>query len=149
MELMIVVAIVGVLAAIALPSYSRYVLRSNRSVAKSTLMDMASRQEAYFAERKQYSTTLVALGYAVDPTYVDNSGNLLAASSSSTVYSVAVSASPTTTFTLTATPVNNQTKDYTLNKCYSLTLNNTGTKNAFDSGGNPLSASQAATCWSR
>ena len=44
-ELMITVVIVAILAAIAYPSYTQYVLRSHRTAAKTALHDMASRQE--------------------------------------------------------------------------------------------------------
>ena len=149
-ELVIVVAIVGILAAVALPAYSRYVLRGNRSSAKSALMDMASRQEAYYADRKQYSTSLTGLGYPADTTYVDNSGNLLAGSGSSTIYSLTVSATTSPpAFTLTATPMNNQAKDVTLNNCNVLTLNNKGVKDVVDGSNSSLGTAQAASCWSR
>ena len=49
-EMMIVVAIIGILAAIAYPSYQEYVLRGNRSEGQALLNDAAARQERYFAQ---------------------------------------------------------------------------------------------------
>lgn len=63
LELMIVVAIIGILAAIAYPSYRDVVSRNNRAVAKAALSKLASRQEAYFIRNKEYAQSLVDLGF--------------------------------------------------------------------------------------
>jgi type IV pilus assembly protein PilE len=69
-ELMIVVLIIGILAAIAIPSYSAYVKRGARTKATQALLDVASREERYFYEHNTYTTTLSDLGlpstYCVD-----------------------------------------------------------------------------------
>ena len=57
-ELMIVVAIVAILAAIALPSYSQYVTKSNRADAKVALMKYAQMQESYFVQNMSYAKSL-------------------------------------------------------------------------------------------
>lgn len=56
MELMITVAIVGILAAIAYPSYTDYVIRGHRAAAKSEMMDIANRQQQYFLANRGYAT---------------------------------------------------------------------------------------------
>jgi len=60
-EVMIVVVIVGILAAIALPSYSAHLRKSARAEAQAFLTDAASRQQQYFVDRRRYADTLAAL----------------------------------------------------------------------------------------
>ncbi|SDR77301.1 type IV pilus assembly protein PilE [Halopseudomonas xinjiangensis] len=55
-EVMIVVVIVGILAAIALPSYREYVLRGNRAQGQALLMEAAARQERFYAQNSAYVT---------------------------------------------------------------------------------------------
>jgi len=64
-EMMIVVAIIGVLAAVAFPSYQRYVMESRRSEAKSFLNQVMQQQEKYYTENLKYTTDLTELGYPV------------------------------------------------------------------------------------
>jgi len=61
-ELMIVVAIVGILAAIAYPSYTEYVQRSRIAEATSTLSDMRVRQERYYQDNRTYVSAGTACG---------------------------------------------------------------------------------------
>lgn len=61
-ELMIVVAIVGILVAIAYPNYMEYVQRSNRSEGQALLQDAAARQERFFAQNNTYASTAAQLG---------------------------------------------------------------------------------------
>lgn len=56
-EMMIVVAIIGILAAIAYPSYDEYVKRGNRTEGQALLSDASARQERYFAQNNAYITT--------------------------------------------------------------------------------------------
>lgn len=56
-EMMIVVAIIGILAAIAYPSYDQYVKRGNRTEGQALLNDAAARQERYFNQNNTYITT--------------------------------------------------------------------------------------------
>lgn len=53
-ELMITVVVIGVLAAIALPSYRNYITRGNIPEATSGLFEMRSRAEQYFADNRTY-----------------------------------------------------------------------------------------------
>jgi len=55
-ELMIVVAIIGILAAIAYPSYDEYVKRGNRAEGQALLSDASARQERYFGQNNSYVT---------------------------------------------------------------------------------------------
>lgn len=54
-ELMIVVAIIGIIASIALPSYSDYVRRAKITEATSTLADLRIRMEQYFQDNRSYA----------------------------------------------------------------------------------------------
>lgn len=53
-ELLIVLAIIGILVSIALPQYSLYLIRSNKAAAKAVLMEIVSRQEQYIVQNRGY-----------------------------------------------------------------------------------------------
>jgi type IV pilus assembly protein PilE len=72
MELMIVVVVVGILAAIALPAYSDQVRRSNRSAAQQFLQDLANRNERYRLDARAYTDSITTLGYSATPGEVVN-----------------------------------------------------------------------------
>lgn len=111
-ELMITVAVVGILAAIAYPSYTQFIIRSKRSAAQAQMMDIASRQQQYLITNR---------GYA-DKTALTNSGYSLPAEvASSYSYDVTVSTSPPG-YKLTFTPSGRQASDG------DLTLNSEGVK---------------------
>jgi type IV pilus assembly protein PilE len=137
-ELMIVVALLGILAAIALPAYDNYVLRANRAVAKSVIMRIAGQQESFFTDRKQYATTLNALSldYANATMYVRRDGNLQTGDADA-IYSLTLTGASTAAFTVEATPVHRQAHD---TACGTLSYASTGLKAA--SGADP-------DCWSR
>jgi type IV pilus assembly protein PilA len=56
-ELMIVIAIIGILAAIAIPQFSAYRTRSYNSAAESDLRNAATAQEAYYVDNQTYEQT--------------------------------------------------------------------------------------------
>ncbi|MDY0132472.1 MAG: prepilin-type N-terminal cleavage/methylation domain-containing protein [Desulforegulaceae bacterium] len=55
-ELMIVVAIIGILAAIAIPNFMNYQCKAKQSEAKSMLGNIRTLQEVYFAENSKYGS---------------------------------------------------------------------------------------------
>lgn len=59
-ELMITVAVIGILAAIAYPSYQQYVIRGHRASGQQFMMDLAQRQEQFLIDSRQYGQTLAA-----------------------------------------------------------------------------------------
>ena len=61
-EVMIVVVIVGILAAIALPAYTNYIIRSNRNAAERYMMDVANRQEQYLTSMRSYTSATDSTG---------------------------------------------------------------------------------------
>lgn len=66
-ELMITVAVIGILAAVAYPSYQEYVRRGNRSAAQTFMMTIASRQEQYLLTNRSYAATISALNLSQPP----------------------------------------------------------------------------------
>ena len=60
-ELMIVIAIIGILAAIAIPQFSAYRTRSYNSAAESDLRNAATAQEAYYVDNQTYQGTVSSL----------------------------------------------------------------------------------------
>jgi len=57
-EVLIVVAILGILMSIAVPAYSEYIRRAHRAAAQQFLLDVAQRQEQYLLDNRQYATIL-------------------------------------------------------------------------------------------
>jgi type IV pilus assembly protein PilA len=60
-ELMIVIAIIGILAAIAIPQFSAYRVRSFNAAANADLRNAATAQEAFYVDNSRYTTTLADL----------------------------------------------------------------------------------------
>ncbi|MDH0500303.1 prepilin-type N-terminal cleavage/methylation domain-containing protein [Stutzerimonas stutzeri] len=132
-EMMIVVAIVGVLAAIAYPNYREYVLKGNRSDAKASLTRSAQELTRCFTSLNRYNHNdcAEAARYATGaPTYL----------SSERLYSL-TGVINQATFVLTATATGAQIADTT---CATFTLSNTGARTATTSA---PAADSTARCW--
>ena len=114
-ELVVVMAIIAILAAIAIPNYSEYIVRSNRSAAQSFIADIASRQAQFFLDRRTFATTTDALNLALSPDLAVR-------------YTVAINviAGPPLGYTVTATPIGPQARD----RCGALTIDQAGNKTA-------------------
>ena len=63
MEIMIAVAIIGILAAIAIPQYQQYAVRNNRTAVQAELMQIAAAAERYRAQQMTYAGSTIALLY--------------------------------------------------------------------------------------
>ncbi|MES2885831.1 MAG: type IV pilin protein [Pseudomonadota bacterium] len=114
-ELMIVVAIVGVLAAIAIPSYQSYLRKARRGDAIATLVTMQSQQEKFRANNNAYSSSPTAMGAP--------------ASSSYYTYTISNAGVSSYTLTATATATSGQTRDKQgSTACSPLTLNQSNVK---------------------
>lgn len=68
-ELMIVIAIIGILAAVAIPSYQNYTKRAKASEAKVMLDAIRTHQESYRAENNKYVDTLATIGFSTSNRY--------------------------------------------------------------------------------
>lgn len=113
-ELMIVLAIVGILTSIAYPSYTEYVLRSRRAEARAALLQAAQYMERGATATGLYPGTLPTALQSTESKKYTLSANV---------------AGDNASFTLTATPVQSDAK------CGNLTLTNTGTRGASGSSG--------------
>ena len=67
-ELMIVIAIIGILAAIAIPNFLNYQCKAKQSEAKSNLGNIRTSEEAYFAEFDVYAQNTGAIGFSTKGT---------------------------------------------------------------------------------
>jgi len=110
-ELMIVITIVALLVALALPSYTRYVLKANRGEAQQLLLNWANNQEIWRANDTDYATTVEIAA----PTHAK--------------FNFTLSNRTATTYTLTATAQGRQADDEERGEdCDVLTLDQSNTK---------------------
>jgi type IV pilus assembly protein PilE len=119
-ELMVVLAVLGILAAIAIPSYTRYIVGTHRTTAKAAMVETAQFMERYFTTRNTYAGA--ALLTAVVPR---------GTSGANVRYNLSFVEEPDADgYVLQAVPVNAQAAD----SCGTLTLTNTGAQGAGTSG---------------
>jgi len=113
-ELMMVVAIVGILSSIAYPSYQSYVQRTKEAEAKTALVSFASAMSQYYLEDMTY------LGAAGTPKTTSDTGvpwvfsSKVPIDSGTKTYDLTIKAATKNTFTLKATPVNSNFATYCL-----------------------------------
>lgn len=132
-ELMIAVAIVGILATIAATSYQSQVQKGRRTDARSALLDLAGREEKLFSVTNAYSAVPTDLGYAGAGFPIPLGDNY---------YNLDVAAPPAVppalpTYTLRAIAIGIQAGD---TKCQTLTLDQSGLQGSTGSG-------TPAECW--
>ncbi|MGL6116965.1 type IV pilin protein [Plesiomonas sp.] len=108
-ETMIVVAIISIIAAIAIPSYQNHIIKSRRTEVLTQLLQGQLAQERLWLMNKTYSTNLANIGL-INSTYY--------------TFTTPISATANT-YTLKATAIGSQTKD---TNCTTLTLDDKGNK---------------------
>ena len=151
LEMMIAGVIVAMLAVIALPSYSRYVLRSNRAVARAALISLAAKQEVRKLQQQAYAASsfkdLIGLDQA--SYYINRSGLIEASSAADSIYLISLASAPVSSascgssgagaeYQLIATPVagSPQARD---TDCSALCISSTGLRGSGPKG--------TAVCW--
>ncbi|WP_225073681.1 type IV pilin protein [Desulfuromonas sp. CSMB_57] len=119
-ELLVVMAILGILMAIAVPMYNQYRRRANRAEGRATLVEAAQIAERSFVRNNTYMN--VTIGPNVADDIRDRSPHGL--------YAIAFVNRTATTFTISATPQGSQTGD----ECGQLTINQAGARGAAQDG---------------
>jgi type IV pilus assembly protein PilE len=138
-EVMVAVAIVGILLAIAFPAYNQSARKSRRSDAKAALLDLAQREERYMSTTNQYTNSAPLLGYAASATLTPASP--MSVLSGNTAYynlSVVTSTASGPAFTATAARTGTQTAD---SQCGDYSLDSTGKQTVSNA------TQTAADCW--
>lgn len=150
-DLMVAIVIVGILTAVALPTYRSYVLRSHRAQVRALLEDLAAREERYAMNHDGYATNFDF--YLVNPAsggtassgltqfYIDPDARNSATLTGDSIYQVGFSPAPsTTTFTLQASAIGPQAEDH---DCAVFTLQSNGLRSARNTTG----ADETSQCW--
>lgn len=135
-ELMITVAIVGILASIAYPSYQDSVMKSRRADAKGVLLGLANAMERHLTETNSY---LGAAGTQATPANTGTPWIYSVPAETLKFYGITINAATANTYTLRATPGDPQAND----KCGSLTVTQTGVKGITGQS----SGVTVADCW--
>jgi type IV pilus assembly protein PilE len=132
-ELMFVVAIIAILAAIVYPSYQEQIRKAGRTEAKNLMVEMSAKQERFRYSNTGYAATLAALGYP-GTVQTENGKYTL-------TMTVGLTGTIPTSYVLTATPLTpQQQKD----RCGALSVSHTGAQTS--SGLSPFPANDPL-CW--
>ena len=113
-ELMIVVVVVSILAAIAFPNYQEFVARAKRNEARAALLQIATNQERFYLNNNTFTQDMTALGFSADP-FTSDTG----------YYVIDVTAANASNFSATATY---QQGGNEAAKCLTFTIDGRGVK---------------------
>lgn len=113
-ELMIAVAIVGILSSVAYPAYVEHYRKARRADAQTMLMNVANRQQQFLLDTRNYADTPAALNITVAPSL-----------SANYTLTIAVVTTTVPAFTVTAAPLGAQVLD---TRCGAMTVTHTGVK---------------------
>jgi type IV pilus assembly protein PilE len=127
LELMVVVVVIGALGVIAVPSYRQYVMRAQRTEAKTALLRLQTNQERFYLANRVYSGDPDQLGFAGD---ITERGT----------YALTIAGANATGYTATATPRAGGAVDMRSDaQCTTFTINAQGVRGA--------TGTAAANCW--
>lgn len=112
-ELMITVAVIGILTAVAYPAYLDQVRKARRAEAQAALLNISARQQQMVLDTRSYAADTTALNVSI-PATVQQTYTI----------SLTIGTATVPTFTATATPTGTQAAD----KCGILSITQTGTK---------------------
>jgi type IV pilus assembly protein PilE len=115
LELMVILVVIAILTAIAIPTYDTFVQRTRRSEAREALADLAARQEQFFLDNKTYAASAGDLGRAT--------------TTANGYFVMSIPSASTTAYTLTASAQGTQTKD---TGCTAITLTSLNAKTPVD-----------------
>ena len=138
LELIVAVAVVGILAAVALPAYNTSIMKGRRIDAKNAALDLAAREEKFFATNNVYTTDMSKLG--LNATAGSTSVAVMSGNTSYYTMSFPAAGQSTTTYTINVVPTGTQVTD----ACGTYVLDYLGTQSNFTASG-PVAASVG--CW--
>ena len=151
LEILITAVLLGILAAIAIPSYSAYVARGQRSAAKAALMQSAQFLERNYTAFGCYNQTSATCGTASAVAVTAPVAQYAPTDGGQITYALSLTTVTSQTYALAATPCGTagtcpagSNSAFTDPQCGTLALDNTGTKTA--SGG---TSTDTPTCWGR
>lgn len=136
-ELMIVVAIVSILAAVAVPSYQSHVRETRRADGGAVLMQARQAMERYYS--KNYTYVGASLGTAATDTFTDQAP----IDGGTAYYNLSLDAATATTFQITAAATGGQAID----ECGSLAINQAGQKGAKGTAPAATGSADIQECW--
>jgi type IV pilus assembly protein PilE len=141
-ELMIAVAIIGILLRLAVPAYLNSIKKTRRTDAKTALLDLAQREERYLSTANIYTTSAPVLGYSSGTVTASAPMSVLSGGAAYYQMSVVVpdpnGSTSSPSFAATAVRIGSQTSD-TL--CGDYTITNTGKQTVANASNSP------ADCW--
>ena len=130
-EVVVVVAIIGILTAIAIPSYSEYVRRGQRAEARTVLLEAAQFMQRFYSANDRFDQSRAGAAVALP------AGLQQVPALGSARYAVSLNAVSTTAYTLQAAPAGAMVSD----KCGTFTLTSVGRRDVVGA------STTAADCW--
>jgi type IV pilus assembly protein PilE len=142
-EVMIVVSIIGILAAIAYPSYQESIAKSRRAEVRTILMEASQWMERHYSENFRYDTN--SAGVAITDAALFPAVFSQSPRQGTAAFTIAVSAVAARTYTITATRTGSMSAD----KCGNYQITNTGVKSnpEFSTADFSNAAVAASSCW--